>query len=279
MTETTGPKGNERHRGAVTLQFTTSSFDLDPTWALEVTKIHVSDTIIDAAWAQLLEKALIESPLLCELTFERCVIPDSTILVLEDALHKNRGLDRLALTGNMVGEWGITALSNAFQERSAYANASPDTSGPEMHFCGNREEPDRLNDMCCTYNPRLNGHLSQRWIKLSGFLIGEEGGLFIARSLRDNPTLESLTLENCTIPDNSIKIIADALQENTVTHTLVLSNLRISADGARMLGNALKNREVPLETLHVNNNSCGVYADDLINKGHAERVAEFWKPQ
>lgn len=121
---------------------------------------------------------------------------------LAQALRYNRTIRILDLTGNLIGDDGISAISGALDPRN---------SALEELRVGKNE----ISAVGAHYIATLLRQYPRLWrLDLSDNVVYKEGAVALARSLLTNESLRSLSLAHNGITDDGYEALAGALRCN-----------------------------------------------------------------
>lgn len=80
-------------------------------------KLEYSGVLIADAGAHAIAEELRQNEGVRELAMTSCVIPDTSVMILAEAVLNSHHLDSLLLVDNIVSDWGNGMLGSAFASR------------------------------------------------------------------------------------------------------------------------------------------------------------------
>ncbi|ROL54955.1 NLR family CARD domain-containing protein 3 [Anabarilius grahami] len=206
---------------------------------LNLSERELSDTNVKRITALLQDKHC----KLNKLILSNCSITEEGYKALASALRSNPShLVELDLTGNDPGQSGVKELSDLLQD--------PNCQLKTLKFLG------PAADEACQYVAGLVGKnpLLLRELNLSECEIRDIGVNQIAALLQDKHCqLNTLTLCDCGLTDESCSALATVLRSNSSLKELDVSNNNLQDSGVKKLQNALENTNCTLEKLRLSN--------------------------
>ncbi|XP_048041298.1 protein NLRC5-like isoform X6 [Megalobrama amblycephala] len=178
-----------------------------------------------------------------KLRLSNCSITEEGYKALASALRSNPShLIELDLTGNDPGQSGVNELNDLLQD--------PNCQLKTLRFLS------PAADEACQYVTGLVGKnpLLLRELNLSECEIRDIGVNQIAALLQDKHCqLNTLTLCDCGLTDESCSALATVLRSNSNLKELDVSNNNLQDSGVKKLQNALENTNCTLEKLRLSN--------------------------
>ncbi|XP_048041307.1 protein NLRC5-like isoform X7 [Megalobrama amblycephala] len=198
-------------------------------------------------------------------------LKDSGVKLLSDGLKENCNLEKLRLSNCSITEEGYKALASALRSNPSHL-IELDLTGNDPGQSGVNELNDLLQDPncqlktlrflspaadeACQYVTGLVGKnpLLLRELNLSECEIRDIGVNQIAALLQDKHCqLNTLTLCDCGLTDESCSALATVLRSNSNLKELDVSNNNLQDSGVKKLQNALENTNCTLEKLRLSN--------------------------
>ncbi|XP_048051941.1 NACHT, LRR and PYD domains-containing protein 12-like isoform X4 [Megalobrama amblycephala] len=201
-----------------------------------------------------------------KLTLRDCNITAEGCAALTSALRSNSHLRELDLSGNKIGDKGLTLLSDGLKDPQCKLEKLT------LFECNIIDE----GVAALTSALRSNSHL--RELVLTGNKIGDEGLMLLSDGLKDpHCKLEKLRLDNCNITAEGCAALTSALRSNSHLRELDLYENKIGDKGLKLLSDGLKDPHCKLEKLmlwycDITAESCAALASALRSNSHLREL-------
>jgi len=185
------------------------------------------------------------------------VVGPQGISPLLDSLIGSKGITRLLLGNNIVGNGGAEAIAAAINNPSC-----PLTT---WYIAGNEIDAKGIKPICQAL--AKNTQVDQLWLKRNPLL--PAGALEVSWLLKQNQTLTVLDLVNCGILDDGIKALMDGLRSNRAMKHVYLGTNGITAKGAVHVSEFLQDtkKKTSLHTLYLSCNRLGDEGARILGEG------------
>ncbi|KAK7165692.1 hypothetical protein R3I93_005690 [Phoxinus phoxinus] len=167
-----------------------------------------------------------------------CKITDEGCAALTSALRSNSPLRELDLSGNIIGDKGLTLLSDGLKD--------PHCKLEKLTLC----ECKITDEGCAALASALRSNSLLRELDLTENIIGDKGLKLLSDGLKDpHCKLEKLELWGCNITDEGCAALTSALRSNSLLRELDLTENIIGDKGLTLLSDGLKDPHCKLEKL------------------------------
>ncbi|XDV15849.1 hypothetical protein PO909_015820 [Leuciscus waleckii] len=200
----------------------------------------------------------------------RCEITDEGCAALTSALRSNSHLRELDLTENIIGDKGLTLLSDGLKDPHCKLEKL------RLRWC-------KITDEGCaalTSALRSNSHLRELDLTLN--IIGDKGLTLLSDELKDpHCQLEKLELGDCKITDEGCAALTSALRSNSHLRELDLTLNIIGDKGLKLLSDELKDPHCKLEKLklwgcEITDEGCAALTSALRSNSHLRELDLTW---
>ncbi|XP_051763816.1 NACHT, LRR and PYD domains-containing protein 12-like isoform X18 [Ctenopharyngodon idella] len=195
----------------------------------------------------------------CNITAEGCA-------ALASALRSNSHLRELNLSGNIIGDGGLTLLSDGLKDPHCKLEKL------WLFDCNITAEG------CAALASALRSNSHLRELNLSGNIIGDGGLTLLSDGLKDpHCKLEKLRLWGCNITAEGCAVLASALRSNSHLRELDLTDNKIGGGGLTLLSDGLKDPHCKLEKLRLEDcnitaEGCAALASALRSNSHLREL-------
>ncbi|XP_051763856.1 NACHT, LRR and PYD domains-containing protein 12-like isoform X23 [Ctenopharyngodon idella] len=201
-----------------------------------------------------------------KLWLSQCNITDEGCAALASALRSNSHLRELNLSGNIIGDGGLTLLSDGLKD--------PHCKLEKLRLWGCNITAEGCAVLASAL--RSNSHL--RELDLTDNKIGGGGLTLLSDGLKDpHCKLEKLRLEDCNITAEGCAALASALRSNSHLRELDLTDNIIGGGGLTLLSDGLKDPHCKLEKLRLEDcnitaEGCAALASALRSNSHLREL-------
>ncbi|XP_051763951.1 NACHT, LRR and PYD domains-containing protein 12-like isoform X32 [Ctenopharyngodon idella] len=195
----------------------------------------------------------------CNITAEGCA-------ALASALRSNSHLRELNLSGNIIGDGGLTLLSDGLKD--------PHCKLEKLRL----EDCNITAEGCAALASALRSNSHLRELDLTDNIIGGGGLTLLSDGLKDpHCKLEKLRLEDCNITAEGCAALASALRSNSHLRELDLTDNIIGGGGLTLLSDGLKDPHCKLEKLRLEDcnitaEGCAALASALRSNSHLREL-------
>ncbi|XP_051764038.1 NACHT, LRR and PYD domains-containing protein 12-like isoform X42 [Ctenopharyngodon idella] len=195
----------------------------------------------------------------CNITAEGCA-------ALASALRSNSHLRELNLSGNIIGDGGLTLLSDGLKD--------PHCKLEKLRL----EDCNITAEGCAALASALRSNSHLRELDLTDNIIGGGGLTLLSDGLKDpHCKLEKLRLEDCNITAEGCAALASALRSNSHLRELDLTDNIIGGGGLTLLSDGLKDPHCKLEKLrlsycNITAEGCAALASALRSNSHLREL-------
>ncbi|XP_051763825.1 NACHT, LRR and PYD domains-containing protein 12-like isoform X19 [Ctenopharyngodon idella] len=195
----------------------------------------------------------------CNITAEGCA-------ALASALRSNSHLRELNLSGNIIGDGGLTLLSDGLKD--------PHCKLEKLWL----SQCNITDEGCAALASALRSNSHLRELNLSGNIIGDGGLTLLSDGLKDpHCKLEKLRLWGCNITAEGCAVLASALRSNSHLRELDLTDNKIGGGGLTLLSDGLKDPHCKLEKLRLEDcnitaEGCAALASALRSNSHLREL-------
>ncbi|XP_067260689.1 ribonuclease inhibitor-like isoform X2 [Chanodichthys erythropterus] len=185
---------------------------------------------------------------------------------LTSALRSNSHLRELNLTGNKIGDEGLTLLSDGLKDPHCKLETL------RLSYCNITAEG------CAALTSALRSNSHLRELDLSDNKIGGEGLTLLSDGLKDlHCKLEKLTLFDCNITTEGCAALTSALRSNSHLREVDLSENKIGDEGLTLLSDGLKYPHCKLEKLklydcNIADEGCAALTSALRSDSHLREL-------
>ncbi|XP_051764047.1 NACHT, LRR and PYD domains-containing protein 12-like isoform X43 [Ctenopharyngodon idella] len=230
-------------------------------------ELNLSDNIIGGPGLTLLSDGLKDPH--CKLEKLRlfdCNITAEGCAALASALRSNSHLRELNLSGNIIGDGGLTLLSDGLKD--------PHCKLEKLRL----EDCNITAEGCAALASALRSNSHLRELDLTDNIIGGGGLTLLSDGLKDpHCKLEKLRLEDCNITAEGCAALASALRSNSHLRELDLTDNIIGGGGLTLLSDGLKDPHCKLEKLRLEDcnitaEGCAALASALRSNSHLREL-------
>ncbi|XP_051763850.1 NACHT, LRR and PYD domains-containing protein 12-like isoform X22 [Ctenopharyngodon idella] len=204
-------------------------------------ELDLTDNIIGGGGLTLLSDGLKDPHCKLEkLRLSYCNITAEGCAVLASALRSNSHLRELNLTDNIIGDGGLTLLSDGLKDPHCKLEKL------RLSYCNITAEG------CAVLASALRSNSHLRELNLTDNIIGDGGLTLLSDGLKDpHCKLEKLRLSCCNITAEGCAVLASALRSNSHLRELDLNGNIIGGGGLTLLSDGLKDPHCKLEKLRL----------------------------
>ncbi|XP_051763893.1 NACHT, LRR and PYD domains-containing protein 12-like isoform X27 [Ctenopharyngodon idella] len=201
-----------------------------------------------------------------KLWLSQCNITDEGCAALASALRSNSHLRELNLSGNIIGDGGLTLLSDGLKD--------PHCKLEKLRL----EDCNITAEGCAALASALRSNSHLRELDLTDNIIGGGGLTLLSDGLKDpHCKLEKLRLEDCNITAEGCAALASALRSNSHLRELDLTDNIIGGGGLTLLSDGLKDPHCKLEKLRLEDcnitaEGCAALASALRSNSHLREL-------
>ncbi|XP_051763715.1 NACHT, LRR and PYD domains-containing protein 12-like isoform X4 [Ctenopharyngodon idella] len=232
-----------------------------------LTELNLSENKIGDEGLMLLSDGLMDPHCKLEnLMLSRCNITAEGCAALASALRSNSHLRELNLSGNIIGDGGLTLLSDGLKDPHCKLEKL------WLFDCNITAEG------CAALASALRSNSHLRELNLSGNIIGDGGLTLLSDGLKDpHCKLEKLRLWGCNITAEGCAVLASALRSNSHLRELDLTDNKIGGGGLTLLSDGLKDPHCKLEKLRLEDcnitaEGCAALASALRSNSHLREL-------